>query len=68
MWKKDLLRFNIHSDIKNKERERHYLNLINSIFKQKPTANRIVNDENSEVFPFKSETSQGYPTTTSFQH
>lgn len=34
MWKKDLLRFNIHSDIKNKvanqERERHYLNLINS--------------------------------------
>ena len=68
MWKKDLLRFNIHSDIKNKERERHYLNLINSIFKQKPTANRIVNDENSEVFPFKSETSQGCPTTTSFQH
>lgn len=70
MEKKDLIKFNIHSGIKNtanKERERHCLNLINSIFKQKPTASRILNDEQSEVFPFKSETSQGYPTTPSIQ-
>lgn len=69
MQKNILLKFNIHSDIKNKankERKRYCLKLINRIFKQKPMAKRILNAEKSEMFPFKSETSQGCPTTVLF--
>lgn len=68
MQEKDHIKLHIHSVIKskaNQERKRHCLNLINSTFKQKPTANRILNDEESKGFPFKSEISQGCPITTS---